>query len=206
MIIPDAPRAEYTGQSVWRVTVERPGEIDRRTYFLGGPMKVGFTPVSRTHMYMFANEKTPKLFRDSETLHTELSARLEGYGGMVAKVRAGLNEKSDIVFRPLEAFYLPAPWYRGRVLLIGDAAHPTTPQLASGAGMAVEDALVLAEELTHAGNVRQALAAFMARREERCRLVVESSVAIGRLEQARAPVAQQTAVVERALGKLMEPI
>lgn len=205
-IIPDAPKAEYTGQSVWRVTVERPDEIDRRTYFLGGPLKVGFTPVSKTRMYMFANEKTPKVFRGSEGLHRELAQRLQGYGGMVAKVRDALDEKSDIVFRPLEAFYLPAPWYRGRVLLIGDAAHPTTPQLASGAGMAVEDALVLAEELARAASVGQALAAFMARREERCRLVVESSVEIGRLEQERAPVAQQTAVVQRALAKLMEPI
>jgi len=205
MIMPDAPKPEYTGQSVWRVTVERPAEIDRRTYFLGGPLKVGFTPVSRTQMYMFANEKTDKVFRKGD-LHEELAQRLQGYGGMVAQVRDGLNQQSDIVFRPLEAFSLPAPWYRGHVLLVGDAAHPTTPQLASGAGMAVEDALVLAEELTRAGNVQHALAAFMARREERCRLVVESSVTIGRLEQERAPVAQQTAVVQRALAKLMEPI
>jgi 2-polyprenyl-6-methoxyphenol hydroxylase-like FAD-dependent oxidoreductase len=206
MIIPDAPRPEYTGQSVWRVTVARPGEIDRRTYFLGGPLKVGFTPVSKSEMYMFANEKTPKVHRPAAGLHRELAQRLAGYGGMVATVRDGLNDQSDIVFRPLEAFSLPAPWYRGRVLLIGDAAHPTTPQLASGAGIAVEDALVLAEELARGSGVPQVLAAFMARREERCRLVVESSIEIGRLEQERAPIEQQTAVVQRALGKLMEPI
>lgn len=206
LIMPEAPKPEYTGQSVWRVTIPRPAEIDRRTYFLGGPLKVGFTPVSKTEMYMFANEKTPKVFRAHEGLHVELARRLEGYGGYVAKVRDGLNEKSDIVFRPLEAFYLPAPWYRGRVLLIGDAAHPTTPQLASGAGIAVEDALVLAEELARASEVPQALEAFMSRRVERCRLVVESSIEIGRLEQERAPAEQQTAVVQKALRKLMEPI
>jgi 2-polyprenyl-6-methoxyphenol hydroxylase-like FAD-dependent oxidoreductase len=117
-----------------------------------------------------------------------------------------LNEASEIVFRPLEGFFLPPPWHRGHVLLIGDAAHPTTPQLASGAGMAVEDALVLAEEVARAASVPEALLAFMARREERCRLIVESSIEIGRLEQARAPVAEQTAVVQRALQILTAPI
>jgi 2-polyprenyl-6-methoxyphenol hydroxylase-like FAD-dependent oxidoreductase len=206
LIFPNAPQPEYTGQSAWRVTVPRAPEIDRRHYFLGGPLKVGFTPVSKTSMYMFVLEATPKVFRPREGLELTLRKLIESYGGYVAKVRDGLNADSDIVFRPLEAFYLPAPWYSGRVLLVGDAAHPTTPQLASGAGMAVEDALVIAEELLRTGNVEDMLPAFMARREERCRLVVESSIEIGRLEQARAPVTAQTAVVERALAKLAEPI
>jgi 2-polyprenyl-6-methoxyphenol hydroxylase-like FAD-dependent oxidoreductase len=101
---------------------------------------------------------------------------------------------------------LPAPWYRGRVLLIGDSAHPTTPQLASGAGMAIEDALVLAEELQRADGVEPAFSRFMKRREARCRLVTESSMELGRLEQVRAPVEEQTKVVEQALLILSEPI
>lgn len=56
LIIPDAPPVEYTGQMSWRVTVPRPKEVERRTYFLGGPLKVGFTPVSDSEMYMFALE------------------------------------------------------------------------------------------------------------------------------------------------------
>jgi 2-polyprenyl-6-methoxyphenol hydroxylase-like FAD-dependent oxidoreductase len=206
LIMPDAPKPEYTGQSAWRVTLDRPAEVDRRTYFLGGPLKVGLTPVSKTSMYLFALEKGPKVFRKDDGLYKTLAQLLEGYGGIVKTIREGLDETSQIVFRPLEAFYLPAPWYRGHVLLLGDAAHPTTPQLASGAGMAVEDALVLADEMARAADVMAALAAFMSRREERCRLVVESSIEIGRLEQARAPVAEQTAVVQRALRKLMEPM
>ena len=50
-----------------------------------------------------------------------------------------------INYRPLEKLLLPPPWHRGRAILIGDAAHATTPHLASGAGLAVEDALVLGE-------------------------------------------------------------
>lgn len=135
-----------------------------------------------------------------------LAELVKDYGGQVAAVREALNEKSEINFRPLEGFILPEPWYRGRVILIGDAAHPTTPQLASGAGMAIEDAIVLAEELEQAASIDQAYAAFMARRVGRCRLVTNSSVELGRLEQERAPVEQMTAVVRHALAKLAEPI
>ena len=47
----------------------------------------------------------------------------------------------------MNSFLLPPPWHRGRVLVIGDAAHTTTPHLATGAGIAIEDAVVLAELL-----------------------------------------------------------
>lgn len=128
--------------------------------------------------------------------------------GPVAEVRDSLDPEALIVFRPLEGFLLPAPWHSpvARTLLIGDAAHPTTPQLASGAGMAIEDALVLAEELACARSVPDALHAFMQRRWDRCRLVVENSLQLGRLEQQRAPIQTQTALVDESLRILSEPI
>jgi 2-polyprenyl-6-methoxyphenol hydroxylase-like FAD-dependent oxidoreductase len=49
-----------------------------------------------------------------------------------------LGADSLVNYRPLEWLMLPAPWHRGRVVLIGDAVHATTPHMASGAGMAVE--------------------------------------------------------------------
>lgn len=206
MIIPDSPAPAYTGQNSWRVSVPRPAHVDRRHYFLGGPHKVGFTPVSKDEMYLFLLEVGPKIFREESGLHVPMAELLASYGGPVAEIRDAMNADSKIVFRPLEGFFLPAPWYRGRVLLVGDSAHPTTPQLASGAGMAVEDALVLEDELLKTDDIDAALVSYMTRREARCRLIVESSMTIGRLEQARAPISEQTAVVERALNKLQEPI
>lgn len=208
LIFPQAPKPEYTGQSCWRLFLERPASVERRTYFLGGPHKVGFTPVSASHMYMFLLERTPQVFIEPERFHAELAQRLASYGGILAEIRDSLGTKDNpaINFRPLEAFILPAPWYQGRVLLIGDSAHPTTPQLASGAGMGIEDALVLAEELSRGGAVAEVFERFMQRREGRCRLVTECSMELGRLEQARAPVEEQTKVVERALLTLSQPI
>ena len=90
------------------------------------------------------------------------------------------------------------------------AQRATAPTMARAlvervaAGMAVEDALVLAEEVGRVTEPETAFSAFMARRYPRARLVVENSVEIGRLEQAGAPPAAQTEVVERSLRALAE--
>lgn len=207
LIIPDAPTPAYTGQMIWRLFADRPPAIDRRHFFLGGRVKIGVSPVSRQSLYLFLLEKCPRreIIPDAE-LHEVMATLMEGYGGVVARLRDSLSSSSPIVVRPLEAFLLPSPWYAGRTLLIGDAAHPTTPQLASGAGMAVEDAIVLGQELQSATSVPEVLSRFMRRREERCRLVVENSLEIGRLERAGALPAAQTKVVTDTLRVLAEPI
>ncbi len=207
LLFPNAPGPEYTGQCVWRITVPRPASVVRRMFFLGGELKVGLTPVSRDEMYMFLLEPAPRrdIIPDAE-LHSRLSMLMKGYGGVLKDIRENLSDSSHIVLRPLEGFLLPRPWEKGRVILIGDAAHPTTPQLASGAGMAVEDALVLAEELAQQPSVALAFEGFMSRRYERCRLVVENSLEIGRREQARAPMEKQAELVEQSLRVLAEPI
>ncbi|NBW77637.1 MAG: FAD-binding protein [Betaproteobacteria bacterium] len=110
------------------------------------------------------------------------------------------------VGRPLEAHLLRQDWWIDNVILIGDASHATTPQLASGAGMALEDGIVLAEEVSLETSLPKAFANFMMRRFERCRLVVENSLEIGRLEISGATAKEQTAVVERSLKALALPI
>lgn len=76
------------------------------------------------------------------------------------------------------------------MLLIGDAAHATTPHLASGAGIAVEDALVLGEMFADtdpaSDDVATAFDRFMDRRFERARRVIERSVEIGAMQQSQA--------------------
>ncbi|MDB5967287.1 MAG: FAD-dependent 2-polyprenyl-6-methoxyphenol hydroxylase protein [Polaromonas sp.] len=207
LLFPDAPRPQYTGQCVWRLTVRRPASVRRRMFFLGGPVKVGLTPVSADEMYMFLLQTVPQRPAIAEDqLSTVLAGLLQGFGGVLRDIREQLGPQSGIVLRPLEAFLLPRPWQKGRVILIGDAAHPTTPQLASGAGMAVEDALVLGDALVHEACVAQAFEHFMTRRYERCRLVVENSMEIGRREQARAPMEKQAELVEQSLRILAEPI
>jgi 2-polyprenyl-6-methoxyphenol hydroxylase-like FAD-dependent oxidoreductase len=126
-----------------------------------------------------------------------LAAQLIGFGGALGAIRDGLSASSRINYRPLEKLLLPQPWHRGRAILIGDAAHATTPHLASGAGLAVEDALVLADLLASDLPPEDALAGFTARRYARCRMVVENSVRLGEMEMHRAPGEEQ-AELQRA--------
>lgn len=204
---PQAGEPRYVGQICWRLMSPRHPQIDRRTYFLGGPMKVGMNPVSPDQMYMFLLEpsKTADWIPDDE-LHSRLFKLMEPYGGVVADVRATLGPDSNIVARPLETVVCPPPWYtEDGVVLIGDAAHATTPQLASGAGMAMEDGVVLGECIAAHATLDAALRAFMARRFDRCSFVVEKSLTLGGLEKAGATPLEQIRVVEQALMELNEP-
>ena len=76
-----------------------------------------------------------------------LKERLAQYGSYVADVVASLNQDSDIVYSPIEPLLLPWPWFRGRVVIGGDAAHTFAPHLTQGAAMAAEDAFVLVREV-----------------------------------------------------------
>ena len=111
-----------------------------------------------------------------------------------------------IVYRPLELLLLPRPWSKGRIALIGDAAHATTPHLASGACIGLEDAIVLAEELDKATSVPAALAAFEERRWDRCRMVVENSGRVAEIEIAGGNPAEAAKIMGDSLKALAAPI
>lgn len=205
-IFPEAPEPRFTGQGCWRVVAKRPPEVDRAEMYFGGPVKLGINPVSADEMYMFILEHVPDnpFFRADE-LVPHVRALLEPFGGAVPAVRESITRPDQVNYRPLEWVLLPKPWHRGRVVLIGDAAHATTPHMASGAGMAAEDGLVLAEELTRHGDIATALDAFAERRFERARLVVENSVRIGEMEMAGDLSNQGAAMLGATMAQLQQP-
>lgn len=206
MAFPEVGAPRYVGQLCWRLMCERHPQIDRRTYFLGGPVKLGMNPVAPDRMYMFLLEPSAEMeIIPDAVLPGRLSGLMDGFGGIVADVRQAVNAESAIVVRPLETIFVPEVWHRGNVLLIGDAAHATTPQLASGAGMAMEDGVVLGEVIGDSATLAEALDAFMARRLSRCALVVEKSLELGRLERAGTAPVEQIRVVEEALAALNGP-
>lgn len=185
MLFPNAPSPRFTGQGCWRIVADRPPEVDRLEMYIGGKIKLGINPISQDKLYAFILEHVPDnpWFAEDEML-PHVAELLEPFGGPMVQIRAGLGPASMVNYRPLEWLLLPQPWHSGRVLLIGDAIHATTPHMASGAGMAAEDGLVLGEELERTDDVAAALEAFDARRLERARLVVENSVRIGEIEMA----------------------
>jgi 2-polyprenyl-6-methoxyphenol hydroxylase-like FAD-dependent oxidoreductase len=117
-----------------------------------------------------------------------------------------MTDPAKIDRRPLQAILMPAPWYRGRVLLIGDAVHATTPHLAMGAGIAIEDAVVLGELLAATDELEPTLAAFMERRFDRCRLVVENSLQLGEWEKHPGdPAADPGGLMNESFAALAVP-
>jgi 2-polyprenyl-6-methoxyphenol hydroxylase-like FAD-dependent oxidoreductase len=184
MIFGPEIRPRYTGQMNWRASVRRPPEVTGRHSYFGPSIKAGFNPVSEHEMYIYLLQNIPGPPRwPDEELPAILRGLLAEFGGTLGRARDEVRDPARILCRPVFSMILPPPWYRGRVLLIGDAAHTAGPQLASGASIAVEDAVVLARHLAGEDALEPALAAFMQARYERCRMVVENADQLGEWEK-----------------------
>jgi len=207
-MFPNAPKPAYTGQCVWRAVVDRPDEIETTVMWLAPKIKLGINPVSKTQAYLFAtvNQPTKQRLHESEYLEVFRKLLKPFAAPLVVRLREGLNENSSIVYRPLEAVILPKPWHKGRVVLIGDAVHATTPHLAAGACIGMEDAVVLADELERAGDVEGGLTAFENRRWERCRMVVENSLRLGEIEIHDGDKQEHAATMRTSMMALAAPM
>ncbi|MBN27824.1 MAG: hypothetical protein CL578_22630 [Alteromonadaceae bacterium] len=205
-IFPEAPQPQYTGQGVWRAVVPR-FDLERASLFFGPSGKMGFTPVSETEMYLNYTELRPN--KDRIAKEDELDYLLNLLRCFTApiteKVKATLNPQSQILYRPLEGMILPRPWYKGRILLIGDAVHATTPHLASGAGMGLEDAVVLSEELTTGGHFNAIFERFQNRRWERCRMIVANSLRLGEIEMSGGAKEEHVQIMALSMASLLAP-
>ena len=194
MFFGDIYKPCFSGQGCWRFTTEKPPEMEYSATFYG-PNKAGLIPLTRTSMYMFLTTTEPgNPWMAEDRLHELMRERLHGHSGFAAEIRGRIRRPEDVVYKPLETILVPSPWYRGRVLLIGDAAHTTTPHHAQGAAMAVEDAVVLSELLAQSDDVPVVLDRFMERRWERCKLVVEASLQVGEWELNPTPTSVNDAI------------
>jgi 2-polyprenyl-6-methoxyphenol hydroxylase-like FAD-dependent oxidoreductase len=205
-IFPDAPKPKFTGQGCWRAVFKRPAGYDGQVF--GTLRTAGLRPVSADEMYLFLLQAVPDNRRMPPERWLELLSELMGQYTEEALVaaRRTLGPSSLINYRPLETLMLPPPWHVGRVVLIGDAVHATTPHMAYGAGLAVEDAIVLADELQEKRPVGETLDRFVARRFERSRIVVEGSVAIGQFQLNQASQEQFTRIMQGVAEVIRQPI
>ncbi|WP_313803767.1 FAD-dependent monooxygenase [Sphingobium sp.] len=192
MIFPGSPRPKFTGQGCWRAVVSRPADVTATWVYSGQGAKAGFNPISDDLMYVYLLETAlGNPWMPQEQWLAILRAKLGQFGGHFAGIVAELDDHALINYRPLEVVLQPPPWHKGHVLLVGDAAHATTPHVGYGAGMAIEDAVVLGEMIGRFEDSEVLFSAFTERRYERCRTILEGSVAIGELEMALAPIAEQ---------------
>jgi 2-polyprenyl-6-methoxyphenol hydroxylase-like FAD-dependent oxidoreductase len=192
-----------TGMSIWRVVADRPAELDCAELYYDGPRyKAGYTPISASQCYAFLLDVdgTRQDFGDRPDWEL-MYERSQGYGGTWGKVRDTLGPDSSVSHTRIEWLLLDNPWYRGRAIVIGDAAHACPPLIAQGAAMCAEDAVVLAELVTGDLPVTAALAAFMTRRMPRVEIVVRNSMQLVRYEMGTEP--HTDADVARAMSSTL---
>jgi 2-polyprenyl-6-methoxyphenol hydroxylase-like FAD-dependent oxidoreductase len=185
MIWGDEVRPIYAGQTSVRWMAAGP-PIDGPTMMYRAPgLYVLSAPLPKQNLIYGAtvSNRDPTEHVGDDRARDILAAQLACFTApYVVELAKRLTAASEVIVRPFEWLLTPDPWFRERVLLIGDAAHATTAQMAAGGGMAMEDALVLAACMANSASAQTGLEAFMKRRFERVRLVVEAGVTICKYE------------------------
>jgi 2-polyprenyl-6-methoxyphenol hydroxylase-like FAD-dependent oxidoreductase len=181
----DAYPPVYSGHVVWRLTVPRPDYAVRSELFQSPRSKGGYIPLTEDTMYLLLVTPEPEgVHYDPADFPDMLRERLSEFEGPLGEIREIVKDGDDIVYSPLSEVLLPPPWHKGLVVLGGDAAHACTPHITQGAGMALEDAVVLDDELASADSIPAALQSYAERRYPRAKFVQEVSRGILESEMA----------------------
>jgi 2-polyprenyl-6-methoxyphenol hydroxylase-like FAD-dependent oxidoreductase len=198
-----------TGMGIWRASVSRPAEVVCSELFYGGPVYIaGYTPTGENSMYAFlvekAQERSGMTDADAVRIMTEQSL---AYAGPWDAIRADLAEGARVNYTWFTQHLVPAPWNRGRAVIIGDAAHSCPPTIAQGAAQGLEDALVLTELLVGRDRVDAGLwDEFHQRRVPRARAVVEASVRLGQWQIDGVRDADAGALIYGIARQMAEPV
>jgi 2-polyprenyl-6-methoxyphenol hydroxylase-like FAD-dependent oxidoreductase len=186
----------YAGQMAWRSIIPtRPQGMVDMMLLMSEKSFFGLVPMGEGHTYGFG-------VVDGERFEDSLAGRLDrfrrrfaGFGAPVPAYLASLQSDPQLHFGPIEWVELDE-WYRGRVVLIGDAAHAGPPHMGEGGCMAMEDALVLADVFRTAESLASALEAYVLRRRPRADWVQKQSRATAQA-WVLSPAARNSALRER---------
>lgn len=205
-LLPDAPKPQFTGQGVWRYNFPRADDV-KSLHAYEGRTGMGLVPLSAGLMYLYITSPEPgNPHYPRAGLAAHMRAKLAQAPERIRKLAEGIVDDAAVVYKPLECIFVEGDWHHGRVVLLGDAVHATTPHLGQGAGMAIEDAIVLADELAQAESPQAAFPRYRERRYARCRYIVEASKAIGDSQLGLAPPADQARVVREMFQTIAAPI
>jgi 2-polyprenyl-6-methoxyphenol hydroxylase-like FAD-dependent oxidoreductase len=174
---------QRTGMGIWRAFVPRPKAVTHTDLYYGGPCYIaGYCPTGEDTMYAYLVEPVQdRSALDQSAKIAVMRGLSEAYGGPWNEIRESLDESARVNYTSFTSHVIPDAWNRGRVVLIGEAAHSCPPTIAQGAAQAAEDALVLAELLNDSHQVDDELwNRFHSRRVPRATEVVEASVQLGR--------------------------
>jgi 2-polyprenyl-6-methoxyphenol hydroxylase-like FAD-dependent oxidoreductase len=191
-LFPGHPPPAFAGLTAWQALVQGDGLGSHvgTTWSRGG--EIGTLPLADGHLYVFAeaavDEPSPQRRGDEEK--SELVRRFGGLPAPIPDFIARIDSTA-ILRTDIHSMRTPLPaFHRGKVAILGDAAHAMAPNLGQGACQAIEDAVTLAYCVAGSNTVADGLAEYTAARLPRTSLVVRRSEQIARLATARNPVAR----------------
>ena len=187
-VAPSSPR--YSGYSAWRGVSPVQIEAGRLSESWGAGERFGLVDIgSRTYWFATANAPEGQISDPSEG-KAELMRRFTTWHSPIPTV---LDATPDSVILQNDVYFLdPLPrWSRGRIVLLGDAAHATTPGVGQGAALAIEDAAVLGIELTQQRSLEDSLHQFETIRRPRAGLALKLSRQADRAAQMTSPLGRR---------------
>lgn len=201
----------YTGNVCWRFITKNIVGVDGWTVMLGNGSSLLAIPISAGQLYVYADMAVNEREALQKARQLSLNTLLNEFSGPLFPLIAHRPVQAQVHFSRIEQVVTDV-WVKGRVVLIGDAAHASSPSMAEGSAMAMEDALVLAETLTSFTSINDALAAFMRRRKPRIDWVQQQCVARDKLRRlpgwGRVPLLKLAGnmLYKRSYTPLTEPI
>jgi 2-polyprenyl-6-methoxyphenol hydroxylase-like FAD-dependent oxidoreductase len=206
LLFPEARQPEYSGQ--WSIRWMIPGPpLPGEGWYVAGKDRLGFfyMPAQALVYVPIVLTQADRRLSQDEAVAAVDALLAKFTSPAIVNLRANLKPDSILISRAFRWHLVESPWHRGNTMLIGDAAHATTAHMGMGAGMALEDAVVLAQEIAAAETLADAYDAFMLRRFERVKTVALTSLALSRLEQEGAPPSEAPKLQGPAFAAIAGP-
>ncbi|MDF5757223.1 FAD-dependent monooxygenase [Spongiactinospora sp. TRM90649] len=200
-LFPDHPGPVYAGATSWRLVTRRPDLTFGAAETWGAGLVFGVVPLAGDLVYCYATDTVPAGGRSADSERAELLRLFGEWHDPIPDILRG-TDPAAVLRHDLYCLDEPLPaFHRGKVALLGDAAHAMTPNMGQGGCQAIEDAVVLAGL---AGRP-DGLAAYTAARLPRTTKVVRGSRSIGRLTRLRNPLAVRLRDASMTLGQRLMP-
>ena len=179
---------QFLGMGSWRFPIEFPKSksFHETLMFHNGSTKIGIVPLSESAGYVFILKPVKiDYWDDKMTRYERVMNIVDRFRGASNVIKEGLSKDAPIIFNLVEEVVLEEKWYSNRVVIGGDAAHASAPNLAQGAAMAIEDAIVLAEEIDNHDYFYTAFQSYFKRRYDRAQKIQKLSSELIRKELRR---------------------
>jgi 2-polyprenyl-6-methoxyphenol hydroxylase-like FAD-dependent oxidoreductase len=198
-------KPRYSNHAGWRFITNGLGQSNTACEVWGNGKRFGIVPIKNGKYYCFSTINTSSNNQDYKNISISDYRKLYSELGWETKeILDTLTEDVKLIYDDLFDFKIKS-WHKGNVVLIGDAAHAVTPNLGSGAAMALEDSVCLAEALSRCSNLHSAFEQYFSQRYKRVRFIREASYWFGERGQLTGIFARLRDITVRSAGRMITP-